>query len=230
MVDSRRILLLDDEGAEKTAADLIVRQVMRVIPIRAGIRDAELITIRVARNDHILSEDVDTIHPIWNPQPMPVNESALLQSVIEGNAGGLSLSHSDFWARQTTVEAQHRHVVPSKVRLDRLGREDQLVCRCWQAGTSQRNGHPAKERPPAQRQFRHLMNDRLAFANCRTCAISGRGTSRRQNTPHAVVTLGYRKTRAPISTRSYRSFTCSFVNRAHPFDTADPIVSGAFVP
>ncbi len=45
MVDSRRILLFDDEGAEKAAADLIVRQVMRVIPKRAGIRDAKLITM-----------------------------------------------------------------------------------------------------------------------------------------------------------------------------------------
>lgn len=161
---------------------------------------------------------------------MPVNKSALLQSVVEGNASGLSLSHSDFRARQTTVEAQHRHVVSSKVRLDRLGCEDQLGCRRRQAGTSQRNGHTAKERPPAQRQFRHLMNDGLASANCCACAISGGGTSRRQSTPHAVVTLGYRKTRAPISTRSYRSFTCSFVNRAHPFDTADPMVSGALVP
>ena len=41
--------------------------------------------------------------------------------------------------------------------------------------------HPAKERPPAQRQFRHLMNDRLAFATAALVPFPER-ISRRQNT------------------------------------------------
>ena len=54
--------------------------------------------------------------------------------------------------------------------------------------------------------------------------------STREATAQAVVTLGCRVTRAPISTRSYRSLTCSLVSRAQPFDTALPMVEGALVP
>lgn len=64
---------LDNQRSRKTSTDLLRAVVMRVVPIRAGIRHIELVDKFFASRDRLLRQVRHTVHGIRHAHAMPMD-------------------------------------------------------------------------------------------------------------------------------------------------------------
>ncbi len=150
VAERRRIgRVLDDERAVEAAADLRRRVRVRVIPVRAGVAQLELVAKLAAAFDRRLRDAGRAVHLVRHAQSVPMNRRRLGQRVLE--------VHDDAVAELgANHRARHRAVVGPRARrragqdLDVRDARLELDLEHVRIGIQVRAARPSRARRPSR--------------------------------------------------------------------------------
>ena len=78
----RRLARRDDERSVETALDLAGRVLVRVVPVRSGLRDPEAVDVRAARPHGVLRHARDAVLGIRHVDAVPVDRHAFVDVAV----------------------------------------------------------------------------------------------------------------------------------------------------
>jgi len=102
-VDPNRFLFFDDQRAVKTPGDLLEPALVRVIPVRSGIRNTEFVSKAFTRRDRFLRQVGYAVHYVRDAKTMPMDCGFFIELVVDGNTYPVSLPDADFSSRHLAV-------------------------------------------------------------------------------------------------------------------------------
>ena len=100
-------VVFDDQRTHQAARHLLLRDIVRMIPIGPRIGRHEAVGLAVTGVDQVLRQHRDTVHPVFQPDAVPVNGGALFKPVLDLNRCPRTPFKPDLWSRHRAVEPQH---------------------------------------------------------------------------------------------------------------------------
>ena len=108
MVHIRGRVVFDDQRPHHAARDLLLRDVVRVIPVGARVWRNETVGHAIAGIDQVLREHRHAVHLVLQADAMPVDGGAFLQTVLHLDRRLSAALQPYLRPRHRPIEAKHR--------------------------------------------------------------------------------------------------------------------------